>query len=107
MARAIPKTIRWQHDGDYDQGGALDAADFRAWSLEVNGAAVLSVPRTWETDGQYEISTAAMPVFSEAGGYTIRLQLIMADDIESDYSQPATFTLEASKPTAPFGLSVA
>lgn len=106
MARAKSKTIRWQHDGRDTDGHALVAEDFVGWSLEVNGEEVMSVPRGWETDGQYEVPTADVGAFEEAGDYSIRLRLIF-EGASSDFSAPMAFILEASKPTAPFGLSVA
>jgi hypothetical protein len=106
MARAVAKTIRWSHDGRNEDGSAVVPTDFRSWSLEVNGVAALSVPLGWDEDGEYAISTAEMPVFAETGNYAIRLSLVV-DGAASEYSAPANFVLEARKPTAPFGLSVA
>lgn len=104
MAQA--KTIRWQHDGRNEDNTSIAAEAFRGWTLEVNGEEAVSVPRSWETDGEYAVSTTDMPVFEDAGAYQIRMALITTGG-PSDWTAPVTFTLAESKPKAPFGLAVA
>jgi hypothetical protein len=104
MAKA--KIISWRHDGLNVDGTPIAEEAFRGWTLEVNGAATVSVPRGWWTDGQYSISTADMPVFSEAGRYAIQLALVTTGGT-SDFTPVVSFELLESLPKPPFGLAVA
>lgn len=100
------KTISWHHDGLNEDGSAIAPEAFRGWTLEVNGSAAVSVPRGWETDGDYSISTADMSAFAEPGEYRIRMALV-TDGGPSEWTAPVLFQLVPSKPKAPFGLAVA
>lgn len=100
------KTIRWQHDGRNTDNTVIVPANFRGWTLEVNGAEVASVPAGWETDGEYALSTADVAAFDEPDTYTIRMALVTAGGI-SAYTAPVTFELLESIPKPPFGLAVA
>lgn len=100
----IAKTISWRHDGKAGDAD-IPAADFRAWTLEVNGSEAVSVPRQWETDGQYALSTREMPTFAAAGQYTIRMKVVTRTG-ESTWTAPVTFTLVEAPPSPPFALAV-
>lgn len=100
------RTLSWTHDGKNTDGTDIALADFRGWGIEVNGTEVVSVPRSWEPDGTYEIQTKDMAAFAKAGTYAIRMKLVTSGG-DSVWTSPLSFTLAESKPNPPFGLAVA
>lgn len=104
---ANPTRLRWRHDGLNTDGSAFNAAQFRGWELEINGEAAASVPAGWETDGEYEVPLANFAPVQVTGEYAVRMRLVNANEVASEWSTPFTFAMDFRTPSRPFGLTVA
>lgn len=99
-----PKELVWTHAGKWQDDAPFLATDFAGWQLYSNGVALVSVPRGWETDGEYTYPIADLKL--APGMYTFTMTLKSKNGLESPQSPAAVFQI-ARIPAAPLALSVA
>jgi hypothetical protein len=97
--------LSWTHDGKNTDGSAIAAADFIGWELKVDGSPSLSVPRSWETDGTYEVLLSEL-FAGKSGTFALSLSLITKGG-QSSFTGPVDATVDFRTPSAPKALAVA
>lgn len=99
--------MRWTAPTQYTDGSAFGEADFAGFTLYIDGAAGVSVPRGWDADGEYEMDLAAFPELIAYGEHRIGLTVVARNGSESAPAEATYMLVDERKPNSPFGLSVA
>lgn len=102
---ANPTKLTWRHDGKNTDGSIFDASQFGGWELEINGELAVSVPIGWSDAGVFELPLIDLEAIQVTGDYTLRMRLRHKNGNVSDWSEPASFSMDFRKPERPFGLS--
>jgi hypothetical protein len=98
-----PLSLRWEHNGTYEDGAAFGAADYAGTELSLNGQPFVSIPVAFAPDGEYGLSIPSLGLGN--GDYSVQVRVVARNGQRSDGSNLATFTLDNRKPSAPFGLA--
>lgn len=98
-----PLSLRWEHDGTYEDGQPFTAADYAGTELSLNGQPFVSIPVAFATGGEYGLAVPSLGLGN--GDYTVQVRLVARNGQRSNPSNVASFTLDNRKPSAPFGLA--
>lgn len=100
--------LSWSQTAKNVDGSPLDAAQFAGFTIVVDGAPAVSVPRAWEDDGDYEMDLVTIAALAGYGSHTITMSTVAKNGRTSAASTPLTYVVDDTRtPTSPFGLSVA
>lgn len=110
MANVLnPITLGWQHSGKNTDGTAFTAPQYAGTELSFDGAATVSIPVAFATNGQYQLPLAGIAAFSALsnGTHTAQTRIVAANGGKSGLSTAGSFDVDRRTPEAPFGVSFA